>query len=60
MYILTDEPRGHNAAWEALDNVFGTEEFSREDAASVLTQTGISDEYSVLNRLVNAGYVSEV
>ena len=58
MYILTDEPKGPNAAWETLDNAFGTEEFSREDAVSVLSQAGISDD--AFDRLVSGGYVSEV
>jgi len=58
MYILTDKPEGLNAAWETLDNAFGTEEFSREDALSTLSQTGISDD--TFDRLVSEGYVSEV
>ena len=59
MYILVDEPEGHNAAWETLDNAFGTEEFSREDAASTLAQVGI-DGYSAFDKLVSGGFVSEV
>ena len=58
MYMLTDEPEGHNAAWEALDNAFGTEEFSREDAAITLSQAGISG--NAFDKLVSGGYVSEV
>jgi len=60
MLVLTDEPRSHNAAWETLDNAFGTEEFSREQAMSVLVQAGVQDEYGNLDRLVRDGYVSEV
>ena len=60
MYILTDKPSGYNTAWEALDNAFGTEEFSREEAVSALSQAGIEDEYGTFDRLVSNGYVSEV
>jgi len=60
MYMLTDEPEGPNAAWETLDNAFGTEEFSRENANEALKYVGIHDGYATLDRLVSEGFVSEV
>jgi len=60
MYILFDKPNSRNTAWEALDNAFGTERFSKEDAVSALVRAGVGNEYEAFARLVRDGYATEV
>ena len=64
MYILTDEPGGGRQAdaFGALDNAFGTEEFSEGQAITVISnglECGPNEAASILSRLVSGGHVSE-
>lgn len=60
MYMLVSEPHGEEAsrAFSALDDAFGTDEFSREDALRCLEEHGFGQQ--MFNALVMSGSVSEV
>ena len=67
MYILTDEPKHSGTllagAFDAIDQVCGTEEFSKEQAIeAIITVTGESQSFaeSQFRALVDGGYISEV
>jgi len=65
MYILTEEPGGgrQGDAFGALDNTFGTGEFSEGQAITVLSnelECGSNEASSIFARLISGGYVSEV
>lgn len=63
MYILGEPPRTPNEAFDALDNVFGAEEFSAGDAGEVLEEVleMRSDEArNELQRLVRMNTIEEV
>ena len=59
VYILTQQPSGGESerAFGALDDAFGTESFSGEDADKVLKESGFSP--AMLDKLITGGYVSE-
>jgi len=64
MYILTAEPGSgrQGDAFSALDNAFGTDEFSEGQAITVLSnelECGPNEALSIFSRLVSGGYVSE-
>ncbi len=60
MYMLVSEPHSDEAcrAFNALDDAFGTDEFSREDALKVLGEHGFSQQ--MFMALVTAGSIAEV
>jgi len=63
MYVLGNPPRTSSEAFDALDNVFGSEEFSAGDAVTVLEEVLDLDSgraRSELNRLLRIGAVEEV
>lgn len=65
MYILTNEPGGgrQGDAFKALDNAFGTNEFSEGQAVTVVVnelECTDSEALSVFSKLVSSGSVSEV
>ena len=65
MYILTDEPAGglKKNAFDALDEAFGTSEFSQGQAVTVLANAdlgGSTGAESLLRDLVGSGCVTEV
>ncbi len=65
MYILADKPESPRLveAFDAVDEVHGTEEFSRADATgAIATVLGISDSEadSLFQRLVSNDNISEV
>ncbi len=62
MYILTDEPAGglRKEAFDALDNAFGTGEFSQGQAETVLANALGENAESLLRDLMNSGSVTEV
>ena len=63
MYILTDKPDHYGAlsvAFEVLDDAFGTEEFDYASAVGALDNSEVPSPEDTLERLVNAGYVTEV
>lgn len=59
MYILVAEPHGDEAAraFDALDETFGTDEFSQADAMNVLTQHGFGAQ--MFQGLLTAGSIME-
>ena len=59
MYILTQEPSGGESAraFSALDEAYGTEEFTVEEADKVLAENGFSQ--SMFDSLVANGFVTE-
>ncbi len=62
MYYLLDRPKSTGVAaktWDVLDAVFGTDKFTREDAASALAQAGAGADYETIDRLVSRGYALE-
>lgn len=64
MYILTNEPTGslRKEAFEALDNAFGTGEFSQGQAITVLANASLGDTTSaesLFKELVSGGFVTE-
>jgi len=62
MYVLGDPPRTPNEAFDALENVFGGEEFSTADAETVLEEVldlNPREARSELNRLLRAGIIEE-
>ena len=63
MYILGDSPRTQSDAFDALENVFGSEEFSAGDAVTVLEEVldlDLGGARSELNRLIRSGTIEEV
>ena len=63
MYILTDEPKSSGSltvAFKVLDDAFGTEEFDYASAVNTLDNSEVPSPEDTFDRLVNAGYVSEV
>ncbi len=60
MYILVSEPHGDEAcrAFDALDDAFGTDEFSKDDAMKVLSEHGFAA--NMFSALLTAGSISEV
>lgn len=63
MYILTNDPPGglRKEAFDALDDAFGTGEFSQGQAETVLANSiDTSAPESVFRDLVSNGYVTEV
>jgi len=62
MYILTDEPRSGQSldAFRALDNAFGTGEFSQGQAIATLANSlEASNAESLFRDLVSGGFVTE-
>ena len=61
MYILTDEPASglRKEAFNALDDAFGTGEFSQGQAVTVLTNSGLDGAEALLRDLVSGGFVAE-
>jgi len=64
MYILTDEPASGEQleAFKALDDAFGTGEFSRGQAITVLVNTfeDASKADSLFQNLERGAYITEV
>ena len=63
MYVLGEPPRTPNEAFDALDGVFGAEEFNASNAEEVLVEVlelGSSEARTELGRLVRMGAVEEV
>jgi len=60
MYMLVSEPHGEEAqrAFAALDDTYGTDEFSKTEAMEVLTAHGFRS--NMFEALVTAGSISEV
>ncbi len=60
MYMLVAEPHGDEAsrAFNALDDAFGTDEFSKEDAMRCLSEHGFTTV--MFTALVTAGSIAEV
>ena len=61
-YILGDPPRTSNEAFEALDRVFGGDEFSANEAEEVLEETldiSVSEALNELRRLIRSGAIEE-
>ena len=62
MYILGNPPRTSNEAFDSLENVFGSEEFSAGDAVTVLEEVLDLDSGRArgeFNRLVRSGAIEE-
>jgi len=62
MYVLGEPPRTPNEAFDALDNVFGAEEFSTGDANEVLREVlelSSSEANAELRRLIRMGAIIE-
>lgn len=59
MYMLIEQPNGDEArrAFDALDDAFGTDDFSKEDAMEVLSNRGFSG--NMFNALLMSGSISE-
>jgi len=61
-YVLSEEPRTSSEAFDALLNVFGSEEFTSADAMTVL-ETALELESgearSEFNRLLRNGAIEE-
>ena len=63
MYVLGNPPRTSSEAFDALDNVFGSEEFSASDAETVLEEVMDFEPgraHNELNRLLRSGAIEEV
>ena len=67
MYILAEEPKSSGSlaeeAFNAIDQVYGTEEFTQEQAIEAITKvTGWSQSFAAgyFHALVDGNYVSEV
>ena len=65
MYILTDEPGSGKLgdAFSALDNTFGTGEFSKGQAITVITnelECSAEEASSVFSKLESSSNISEV
>ena len=62
-FILANPPRTSNEAFEALDRVFGGDEFSIGEAEEVLKETldmSSSEARNELSRLLRSGCIEEV
>ena len=63
MYVLGSPPRTPNEAFDALDNVFGADEFSRDNAEEVFEEVlelSPSEASAEFRRLVRMNVVEEV
>ncbi len=63
MYVLGEPPRTPNEAFDALDNVFGADEFSASEAEIVLEEVldmSSNEARSALRGLVRSRAVEEV
>lgn len=67
MYILTDEPKSSGTliagAFDAIDQVHGTEEFSREQGVKAITtvmDVGTLEADSLFRDLVSGDHITEV
>jgi hypothetical protein len=62
VYILTQEPSGGQrlAAFDALDDAFGTGSFTYEQAVTVIENALGEDGTRLFDDLVRSGCVSEV
>ena len=63
MYVLSETPRTSSETFEALDNVFGGEEFSASDAVTVLEEGLDLDSgraRNELSRMLRSGAIEEV
>lgn len=61
-YVLGEPPRTRSDAFDALENVFSSEEFSARDAEEVLTEVLDIDSHEARNelkRLLRGGYIEE-
>jgi len=61
-YILGTPPRTPSDAFDALDNVFGSEEFSADDAEEVISEVldlSASEARSAFNGLLRSQAVEE-
>ena len=61
-YVLSDPPARPNEAFEALDRVFGGDEFSIGEAEEVLKETldmSSSEARNELSRLLRSGCIEE-
>ena len=61
-YVLADPPRTSNEAFEALERVFGADEFSQDEAEEVLEETldmDSSEARNELRRLIRSGAIEE-
>ena len=61
-YVLGDPPQTSNEAFEALDRVFGGEEFSADEAEQVLKETldmNPDEARDELRRLMRSGAIEE-
>ncbi len=59
MYILVQEPNGDEAkrAFNALDDAFGTDSFSKSEALQALTEHGFTS--SMFEALLTSGCIAE-
>lgn len=63
MYVLGEPPRTSNEAFDALENVFGAEEFTSSDAERVLEEVlemSPSEARNEVNRFHRMGVIEEV
>ena len=62
-YVLAEPPRTSNEAFDSLENVFSSEEFSASEASEVLEETldmTSSEASSEFRRLVRMGAIEEI
>jgi hypothetical protein len=62
MYILGEAPKGTSEAFNALEDVFGAEEFSSADAAETIAnvlEIGPDAAMGEFTRLLRAGHIVE-
>ena len=62
MYVLGEKPRTPSEAFDALENVFGGEEFSEAQAEEVLEEVldmSPSESRNTLSRLIRNGAIEE-
>ena len=61
MFILTDEPAGglRKEAFHALDEAFGTGEFSQGQAITVLANADLVGPEALFRELVSGQFVTE-
>lgn len=63
MYVLGESPRTPNEAFDALENVFSSEEFSVREAQTVLEEVldvSPSEARNEVNRLLRMRAIEEV
>lgn len=61
-YVLKNPPRTRNEAYDALDNVFGAEEFTEPEACEVLEEVldmSSNESRNELHRLIRMDAVGE-